>query len=143
MDISKQIIPSNNTTLILKKARKIIPYTKTSPSNDTANKATLKRYGLVTKSLAKFCIAVEDFKSNMVASHEQSPFGSYPVNLNTAQNFLRYKCLPAGQVLNDIDTDLPMYFKHGSLAGQPIKSTQAWESFLYMEIYGAALTKIH
>ena len=79
----------------------------------------------------------------MMACREQTPAGSFPVNLKTANNFLRYKCLPAGQILTDIDTDLPMYFQAGPLKGQPIKSTQAWESSSSVEIYGAALRKYH
>ena len=121
----------------------IIGSTKEQPGNSGATEHTIDRYEAVWRGLKNFCILIGDYYSAIICCRNICPGDPFPVSVDTARIYLRYKVFKKGTDLTHPDTLAPIIWLHGPKAGSPIKCTGTWTSPSSTCIYSAALAKLH
>ena len=111
-----------------KLAPKIVGCSKDSIGSVAAKVSTIVRYEDVWRGVQQFCIGIGDYISGIIVTPEITPVDPFPVSLETAVSFIRYKVQVKGKVLLHPSTNQPMMWLTGSREGQKITCTGSWTS---------------
>lgn len=128
---------------------KLVGYDKGSntPGNDKATTTTIERYDNHWKGLKDFCIEIGDYESAIILCPDLCPSDPPPVKLETANLFLRFKCMGSND--DDADDDGPLVYPRSRqpvismLTKQPMYRRTDWASESTLKQYASALAKIH
>jgi hypothetical protein len=106
---------------------------------DSAKESSIERYETVWQGLLDFCIATQDYESGIILHRPKCPSDPFPVSLDTAVHYMRFRIHEKGSPLLHYETNEPVCDPNGN----QLFCRGDWQGSSTVGLYRSALSKLH